>query len=86
MVTIHAVVINTLCIQYNTSSPFPSSSKAFERYIIAVENLALGKPATQSDVLWSYKPGLAILHIWNITLDAMPCNAKKYDAIRRSGG
>ena len=25
-----------------------------------MENLALGKPATQSDVLWSYKPGLAV--------------------------
>ena len=28
--------------------------------LLAVENLALGKPATQSDVLWSYKPGLAV--------------------------
>lgn len=27
---------------------------------VCLENLALGKPATQSDVLWSYKPGLAV--------------------------
>ena len=31
-----------------------------DKCLLAVENLALGKPATQSDVLWSYKPGLAV--------------------------
>ena len=34
--------------------------KPLRGYLLAVENLALGKPATQSDVLWSYKPGLAV--------------------------
>ena len=40
--------------------PFPTNSKVFDNCLLAVENLALGKPATQSDVLWSYKPGLAV--------------------------
>ena len=35
-------------------------NKRLRNYLLAVENLALGKPATQSDVLWSYKPGLAV--------------------------
>ena len=37
-----------------------SVSPNTQNFLLAVENLALGKPATQSDVLWSYKPGLAV--------------------------
>ena len=37
-----------------------SVSPSTQNFLLAVENLALGKPATQSDVLWSYKPGLAV--------------------------
>ena len=40
--------------------PFHLFQVPFEKYLLSVENLALGKPATQSDVLWSYKPGLAV--------------------------
>ena len=40
--------------------PFSTNSKLFDNLLLVVENLALGKPATQSDVLWSYKPGLAV--------------------------
>ena len=37
---------------------FPSPLKAI--YLFAEENLALQRPTTQSDILWSYGPDLAV--------------------------
>ena len=49
--------MDQICTKYIISKHI---KKPLRDYLLAVENLALGKPATQSDVLWSYKPGLAV--------------------------